>query len=359
MDKSKFIKINRIIAIVVLAFSSFVYLATIEPTVSFWDCGEFIAASYKLEVGHAPGNPVFQLFAHMFTMFTKPEHAAAAVNCFSAICSAFTIFFLYLTIVHFGRRIIQARGRKLDLGNAIAIWGAGVVGALAYAFSDTFWFSAVEGEVYAMSSMLTAMVFWAILKWEEEADEAYANRWIILICFLTGLSIGVHLLNLLVIPVIAFIVYFKRHEGEKVSLWKSFLVLCLGGVFVALVLYGIVPLLPKLLAVTDRFFVNTLGCPFNVGTTFMMLVIFVVCFLLLARFRKQNKVLAHTTVLGLLAIIIGYSTFAIVLIRASAGTPTNEYNPNNPYTLIRYLSREQFGSAPILYGQQYTSVIEA
>ena len=359
MEKKQFIKINRIIATVVLAFSCFVYLATIEPTVSFWDCGEFIASSYKLEVGHAPGNPVFQLFAHMFTLFTGPEHAAAAVNCFSALCSAFTIFFLYLTIVHFGRRIFEAKGRKMDLGNAIAIWGAGVVGALAYCFSDTFWFSAVEGEVYAMSSMLTAIVFWAILKWEEEADEAYANRWIILICFLTGLSIGVHLLNLLVIPVIAFIVYYKMHEGEKVSLWKSFLVLCLGGVFVAAVLYGIVPLLPKLLAITDRFFVNTLGCPFNIGTTFMMLVIFVACFLLLARFRKKNKALAHTFVLGLTTIIIGYSTFAIVLIRASAGTPTNEYQPNNPYTLIRYLSREQFGSAPILYGQQYTSVIEA
>ena len=359
MEKSKFIKINRIIAIAVLAFSSFVYLATIEPTVSFWDCGEFIAASYKLEVGHAPGNPVFQLFAHMFTMFTSPEHAAAAVNCFSALCSAFCIFFLYLTIVHFGRRIIEIKGRKLDLGNAIAIWGAGVVGALAYAFSDTFWFSAVEGEVYAMSSMLTAIVFWAILKWEDEADEAYANRWIILICFLTGLSIGVHLLNLLVIPVITFIVYFKRHEGQKVTLWKSFLILCLGGALVAAVLYGIVPLVPKLLAVVDRFFVNVLGCPFNIGTTLMMLIIFVACFLLLARFRKKNRVLAHTTVLGILTILIGYSTFAIVLIRASAGTPTNEYDPNNPYTLIRYLSREQFGSAPIIYGQQYTSVIEA
>ena len=351
MEKKQFTKINRIISIVVLAFSSFVYLATIEPTVSFWDCGEFIAASYKLEVGHAPGNPVFQLFAHMFTMFTKPEHAAAAVNCFSALCSGFTIFFLYLTIVHFGRRIIERKGRKMDLGNAVAVWGAGLVGALAYCFSDTFWFSAVEGEVYGMSSMLTAVVFWAALKWEEEADEAYANRWLILICFLTGLSIGVHLLNLLVIPVIAYIVYYKRHEEEKVSLWKSFLILCLGGVLVAVVLYGIVPLLPKLLAGVDRFFVNTLGCTFNIGTTVMMLAIFVACFLLLAKFRKQNKVLAHTIVLGITTIIIGYSTFAIVLIRASAGTPTNEY--------IRYLSREQFGSAPIIYGQQYTSVIEA
>ena len=359
MEKRKFIKINRIISAVVLAFSSFVYLATIEPTVSFWDCGEFIAASYKLEVGHAPGNPVFQLFAHIFTMFTDAEHAAAAVNCFSALCSAFTIFFLYLTIVHFGRRIIEAKGRRLDLGNAVAIWGAGVVGALAYCFSDTFWFSAVEGEVYAMSSMLTAIVFWAILKWEEEADQAYANRWIILICFLTGLSIGVHLLNLLVIPVIAFIVYYKKNKEQKVSLWKSFLILCLGGVLVAVVLFGIVPLVPKLLAVTDRFFVNGLGCPFNVGTTLMTVAIFVACFLLMASFRKKNKVLAHTIVLGLTAILIGYSTFAIVLIRASAGTPTNEYDPNNPYTLIRYLSREQFGSAPLIYGQQYTSVIEA
>jgi len=359
MEKSKFIKINRIIAIVVLAFSSFVYLATIEPTVSFWDCGEFIAASYKLEVGHAPGNPVFQLFAHIFTMFTDAEHAAAAVNSFSALCSAFTIFFLYLTIVHFGRRITEIRGRKLDLPEAIAIWGAGVVGALAYCFSDTFWFSAVEGEVYAMSSMFTAIVFWAILKWEEEAGQPYADRWIILICFLTGLSIGVHLLNLLVIPVIVFIIYYKRHGEEKISLWKSFLILCLGGVFVAVVLYGIVPLLPKLLAVTDRFFVNGLGCPFNTGTTIMMVLIFVACFLLLRRYRKKGKVIAHTAVLGLTTIIIGYSTFAMVIIRASAGTPTNEYQPDNPYTLIRYLSREQFGSAPLIYGQQYTSAIEA
>ena len=359
MENKQFVKINRIISAVVLAFSSFVYLATIEPTVSFWDCGEFIASSYKLEIGHAPGNPVFQLFAHIFTMFTDAEHAAAAVNCFSALCSAFTIFFLYLTIVHFGRRIIELKGRRMDLGNAIAVWGAGVVGALAYCFSDTFWFSAVEGEVYAMSSMFTAIVFWAILKWEEEADQAYANRWIILICFLTGLSVGVHLLNLLVIPVIVFIIYYKRHEGEKISLWKSFLILCLGGVGVAVVLYGIIPLLPQLLAVTDRFFVNTLGCPFNTGTAVMMVAIFVLCFLLLRNFRKKQKVIAHTAVLGLTTILIGYSTFAIVIIRASAGTPTNEWSPNNPYTLIKYLNREQFGSSPIIYGQQYTSVIEA
>lgn len=358
MEQKKIIKINRIIAIVVLAFASFVYLATIEPTVSFWDCGEFIASAYKLEVGHAPGNPVFQLFAHFFTLFTDAEHAAAAVNCCSALCSSFTIFFLFLTIVHFGRRIVDKKGKQLSLGSAITIWGAGLVGALAYCFSDTFWFSAVEGEVYAMSSLFTALVFWCILKWEEQADEKYANRWIILLCFLTGLSIGVHLLNLLIIPGIVFIIFYKKHEGEKISLWKNFLILCLGGLFLFLVLYIIIPYLPKILAVADRIFVNGFGTSFNVGATVCMILIFALCFFLLKRFRAKGKVMAHTATLGLTTMLIGYSVFAIVLIRSAVGTPTNENQPDNPYSLIRYLSREQFGSNPIIFGQQYTSVVE-
>src|SRR5574344_1689936 len=359
MDKKKFNLWNRIVAGVVFVISAFTYLSTIEPTASFWDCGEFIASSYKLEVGHPPGNPVFQLIARFFTLFGDNMHAAILVNSMSALCSALTIFFLFLTIVFLAKRLVKANedgGYTLD--QTIAILGSGAVGALAYCFSDTFWFSAVEGEVYAMSSLFTALVFWCILKWEEQADEKYANRWIILLCFLTGLSIGVHLLNLLIIPGIVFIIFYKKHEGEKISLWKNFLILCLGGLFLFMVLYIIIPYLPKILAVADRIFVNGFGTSFNVGATVCMILIFALCFFLLKRFRAKGKVMAHTATLGLTTMLIGYSVFAIVLIRSAVGTPTNENQPDNPYSLIRYLSREQFGSNPIIFGQQYTSVVE-
>ncbi|MFA6758721.1 MAG: DUF2723 domain-containing protein, partial [Bacteroidales bacterium] len=199
MDLRKFKKIDNILGAVLLLVASFVYLSTIEPTTSFWDCGEFIASSYKLEIGHPPGNPFFQLVARFFTLFASAQNAAMMVNAMSAICSALTIMFLFWTITHLGSRIVEKKGETLSLSSAIAVWGAGAVGALAYTFSDTFWFSAVEAEVYAMSSLFTAVVFWAMLKWEEEASKPYANRWIILIAFLIGLSIGVHLLNLLTI----------------------------------------------------------------------------------------------------------------------------------------------------------------
>ena len=215
MDIKKFKLWNKVTALAVLAISAFTYLSTIEPTASFWDCGEFIASSYKLEVGHPPGNPVFQLIARFFTMFTGPDKAAVMVNSMSAVCSALTIFFLYLTIVFLVKRVIvpkrdgEGGTGEYSLGQAIAIYGSGAVGALAYCFSDTFWFSAVEGEVYAMSSLFTAMVVWAMTKWYEETDRRYANRWIVLISFLMGLSIGVHLLNLLAIPMLVYMYYFK------------------------------------------------------------------------------------------------------------------------------------------------------
>ncbi|MBQ7221956.1 MAG: DUF2723 domain-containing protein [Bacteroidales bacterium] len=358
MEKKTFDRINHIVAVVVLAISCFVYLATIEPTASFWDCGEFIASSYKLEVGHPPGNPVFQLFARMFAMFSDGEHAAAAVNCMSAVCSGFTIFFLFLTIVHFGRRILEKSGKGLTKANVVALMGAGVAGSLAYCFSDTFWFSAVEAEVYAMSSLLTAIVFWAILKWEED-DGEYANRWIVLICLLMGLSIDVHLLNLLAIPPIVFIYYYKNHKDENISLGKSFLVLCLSALPVALILFGIIPYLPKILGFVDRIFVNGFKLGYNSGATVFMVLLFAALFLLMKRFRAKGKAVAHTVTLCLTTIIIGYSAFAVVIIRASANTPTNEYQPDNPYTLARYLAREQYGSNPIIYGQAFTSTYEA
>ncbi|MBP5210657.1 MAG: DUF2723 domain-containing protein, partial [Bacteroidales bacterium] len=359
MEKKTFNRINRTVAVIILAISCFVYLATIEPTASFWDCGEFIASSYKLEVGHPPGNPVFQLFARIFTLFTDGEHAAAAVNCMSAVCSGLTIFFLFLTIVHFGRRLLEKSGKELNTANVVALMGAGAAGSLAYCFSDTFWFSAVEAEVYAMSSLLTAIVFWAILKWEEEEQELYADRWIVLISFLMGLSIGVHLLNLLAIPPIVFIYYYKKHKNENISLGKNFLVLCLSALPVAVILFGIIPYLPKILGFIDRIFVNGLGLGYNSGATVFMLILFALLFFAMYRFRAKGKVIAHTVTLCLTTIIIGYSAFAVVIIRASANTPTNEYQPDNPYTLARYLAREQYGSNPIIYGQAFTSTYEA
>jgi len=357
MDKTQFKKINRIVALVVFAMSAAVYLSTIEPTTSFWDCGEFIASSYKLEVGHPPGNPSFNLFARFFTMFADKEHAAMAVNAMSALCSALTIFFLYLTIVYFGKRINEIRGKELTLSNVIALMGAGVVGAMAYCFSDTFWFSAVEGEVYAMSSLFTAVVFWAILKCEEQSEEKYANRWLILICLLMGISVGVHLLNLLTIPAIVFIYYFKKTQ-KPVTFKSCFGVLCVSGAILAVILFGIIPFLPKFAAFFDRIFVNGFGLGFNSGAAFFMIALFALCFWGLRTLRKKEKVVMHTSLLCFTAIVIGYSLFAITIIRSSAGTPTNEYQPDNPYTLIRYLGREQYGKTPILYGQTFNSPYE-
>ncbi len=357
MDKKQFNRINRIISACVAVLASLVYLLTIEPTTSFWDCGEFIASSFKLEVGHPPGNPVFNLFARFFTLFTTPEHAAVAVNAMNAICSGLTIFFLYLTIVHFGRRIQEKRGRTMTKAVAVGLFGAGIVGAFAYCFSDTFWFSAVEGEVYAMSSLFTAIALWAALKWEEQADQPYANRWLILICFLMGLSIGVHLLNLLTVPAIVFLIYYKKHE-KPVSFWRAFGVLAASGAILAVVLFGIIPYLPRLAAGVDRLFVNGFGAKFDVGAAVFMALFLAACFLLLYVFRKKNKALAHTITLMVTTIVIGFSLFTITIIRSSAGTPTNEYQPDNPYSLIRYLNREQYGSNPILYGQMFTSPYE-
>ena len=357
MNQKLFRRINRIVSACVAVLASLVYLLTIEPTTSFWDCGEFIASSYKLEVGHPPGNMVFNLFARIFTMFGGAENAAVAVNAMSALCSGLTIFFLYLTIVHFGRRLLEKRGKPLTKGNAVALIGAGLVGAFAYCFSDTFWFSAVEGEVYAMSSLFTAVVFWAALKWEEEANERYANRWLVLICFLMGLSIGVHLLNLLTVPAIVFLIYYKKHE-QPVSFWRAFGVLALSGVVLGVILFGIIPYLPRIAAGIDRLFVNGFGTKFDVGAAVFMVLFLAACFLLLWIFRKRGKPLAHTVTLMVTTIIIGYSLFTVTIIRSSTGTPMNEYQPDNPYSLIRYLGREQYGDNPILYGQMFTSPYE-
>ena len=354
MDNRKFTFWNRIAASLTFLVAAVTYLMTIEPTASFWDCGEFIASSYKLEVGHPPGNPVFQLFARFFTMFTDGAHAAVAVNAMNAICSALTILLLYLTIIFFAKRLIKTDEKgNYSVAKAIAIFGSGAVGALVYCFSDTFWFSAVEGEVYAMSSLFTALVFWAMTRWYEQADSPYANRWIVLISFLMGLSIGIHLLNLLAIPALVFMFYYKKRENGHYSLWEYIKIFLVSVVILAVILFGIIPYLPKTAAYFDLFFVNTLHLPFNSGAAFFMAALLGACFWGLFRTMKKQQVFANTVLLCFTTIVIGFSLFSIVIIRSSAKTPTNEYQPDNPFTLVRYLGREQYGSNPLVYGQYF------
>ena len=354
MDKKKFKLWNNVVALLVLAVASFTYLSTIEPSASFWDCGEFIASSYKLEVGHPPGNPVFQLIARFFTMFTDASHAAVAVNVMSALCSAFTIFLLYLTIVFFAKRLV-AKGEdgRWSTASAIAIFGSGAVGALAYCFSDTFWFSAVEGEVYAMSSLFTALVFWAMTRWYEEADEPYANRWIVLISFLMGLSIGVHLLNLLAVPALVFLFYYRKREEKGYSLPECVKIMLLSVVILGLLVFILIPYLPKMAAYTDLFFVNTLGLPVNSGAAFFIIALIALGFALTHLFYGKGRILLTTVSLCLTTILIGFSLFSIVIIRSSVMPPTNENQPDNAFSLVRYLSREQYGSAPLVYGEYF------
>ena len=355
-----FQRYKRFSALFAFLVSAVTYLLTIEPTASFWDCGEFIASSYKLEVGHPPGNPVFQLIARFFTLFTDASHAAVAVNAMSALCSALTIFFLFLTIVFLAKRLVGGsaepggkEGEGYTLGQTIAICGSGLVGSLAYCFSDTFWFSAVEGEVYAMSSLFTAMVFWAMTKWYEQAEEPHADRWIVLISFLMGLSIGVHLLNLLTIPCLVFL-YFYRKREDKPYRFKELLGIFLQSVVIlGVILFLVIPYLPKLAAYFDLFFVNVLHCPYNVGAAVFMVGLLALCFWGIRVTYEKRSRFAHTALLCLTTIVIGFSIFSVCIIRSCVKTPTNEYQPDNPFTLVRYLAREQYGSTPLLYGQYF------
>ena len=352
MDSKQFNLWNKIAAAVAFVVSAVTYLLTIEPSASFWDCGEFIASSYKLEVGHPPGNPVFQLFARIATLFGDASHAAVLVNALSAICSALTIFLLYLTIVWLVKRIVRpsADGRYSP-GEAVAILGSGLVGALAYCFSDTFWFSAVEGEVYAMSSLFTALVFWAMTEWYDHADEPHANRWIVLIAFLMGLSIGIHLLNLLAIPALVFMYYFRQKSDY--TFWEYVKIFFIGVVILAVILFMIIPWLPKIAAYFDLFFVNGLGLPYNTGAAFFMIALLALCFWGIFRTQKAGKAFWNTVLLSFTVIVIGFSAFTVDIIRSAAKTPTNEYQPDNAFTLVRYLSREQYGKTPLVYGQYY------
>lgn len=335
--------------------AAIVYLLTIEPTVSFWDCGEFITTSYKFEVGHPPGAPFFMIVGRVFTLFGGPDSAAKLINALSGLASAFTILFLFWTITHLAKKLIIVKN-EITTGQTVAIIASGFVGALAYTFSDTFWFSAVEGEVYAFSSLLTAIIFWAILKWENVADNPNSNRWLILIAYIIGLSIGVHLLNLLAIPAIVFVYYFKKYEVTR----KGIITALIASVTIlGVIMYGIIPGVVTIATWFELLFVNTLGLPFHSGMLFYSAALIAAIVFGIWWTAKKQKVVWNTIILGVAVILIGYSSFALIIIRSAAEPPMDQNSPNNAFSLLSYLNREQYGERPLIHGNYYNSPLNS
>ena len=403
--------VNNLLGWITFAIAAFTYCMTVEPTASFWDCPEFITTAYKLEVGHPPGAPFFMLTGNFFTQFTDdPSKVAFCVNIMSALLSALCILFLFWTITHLARMLLIEDGKVTTWAQTVLIMGCGLTGALAYTWSDTFWFSAVEGEVYAYSSMFTALVFWLILKWEEHADEPHSDRWLVLIFYLTGLSIGVHLLNLLCLPAIALVYYYKRKPDANLK--GSLVALTISMLLVAAVLYGVVPGIVKVGGWFEWFFVNDLGMPFNTGviiyiialiavvlaaiwstttpgrkrTTLLyglsvallgipfmghgalsivlgLVVLGVLGFVLQRKDKNGNYVLRkrflNTSLLCMLMLMIGYSSYAVIVIRSTQNTPMDQNSPEDIFTLGSYMSREQYGSYPLFKGEAYCSQSQA
>lgn len=351
-----FKQLNNLTGWIVFLIATLVYFLTLEPTASWWDCGEYIATAYKLQVGHPPGAPLFQMIGRFFSLFAFGDvtKVALMVNAMSALSSSFTILFLFWSITMLARKIIMKGENENNRGNQIAVLAAGVVGALAYTFSESFWFSAVEGEVYAMSSFFTAVVFWAILKWERVADEPHSYRWLLLIAYLIGLSIGVHMLNLLAIPAVVYVFYFKKYKPN----FKGFLISgVLSVLILGFIMSVIVPLVVKLAGNFELFFVNKLGTPFNFGTVVYFLVLIGAIVFGLIWTQKKGKVVLNTCILALMFILIGYSSFFMLVIRANANTPINENNPSEAISLLSYLNREQYGDWPLLYGPYYNAPV--
>ena len=409
MKQFKFV--DNVVGWITFLIAAFVYCSTIEPTASFWDCPEFITTAYKLEVGHPPGAPFFMLTGNLFTQLTSdPTKVAYMVNMMSALMSAACILFLFWSITHLARKLLGTDGQVTTLGQLIAVEASGLVGALVYTFSDTFWFSAVEGEVYAYSSLFTALVFWLILKWEDHADEPHSDRWLVLIAYLTGLSIGVHLLNLLCLPAIVLVFYYRKYPDANLK--GSLYALAFSFVLVAAVLYGIIPGIVKVGGWFELFFVNSLDFPFNTGLIiylFLLIsavlwairethrdepkrvrmnlsyalsvallgipfygygwrsifigVVLLGALILLLRWQKEGKPLItarmmNTSLLCMLMIMVGYSSYAVIVIRSTANTPMDQNSPEDIFTLGSYLSREQYGDRPLLYGPSYNSQVE-
>ena len=355
MNQTSFSKINTCMAWLVFAIAAIVYGLTVEPTASLWDCPEFIACGYKLEIGHPPGAPVFMLAANLFSQLASdPSHVALMVNLLSALLSAGCIFFLFLTVTHLSRKLIcPISDGGMSISQVITIEACGMVGALAYTFSDTFWFSAVEAEVYAFSSFLTALMFWLILKWESEMDKPSSTRWIVLIAYITGLSIGVHLLCLLCLPAMSFVVYFRR--AKRVTWMGMLKALIAGGLLIGVILFCLIPGVVKLGGWFELLFTNVLGCPYNTG---------LICYILLLTgtiviaYYKVKQRIVKLSLACLLMMLIGYSSYGVIFFRANAQTPMCENAPDNIFSLGSYLNREQYGKTPLFYGPAYCSEID-
>jgi tetratricopeptide (TPR) repeat protein len=345
-------RLNLIIGLIVGFAACTVYVMTAERTASWWDCGQFLALAYKFQVGHPPGAPTFNLIGNLFTMFVgrDPMLAGFMVNVMSAVASGLSIMFLFWTITILGKKLVAKLGEMTD-ARMWMIFGAGIVGGMAYCFSDSFWFSAVEGEVYALSSFFTAITFWAIMKWDEAADQPHHLRWIILIAFLIGLAIGVHLLNLLVIPAIVFVIYYRKFEHTRKRFWRALL---LSGVLLGAILWGIIPYIVILSGQFELFFVNGLGLPFNSGSYFYFALLVGGIAWGIYYSIKKRKVILNTVLLCLVFLLVGYSTYFLIVIRANAGTPINQNAPTNAFALLDYLNREQYGQRPLVYGSYFT-----
>ncbi len=345
-------KANLFGGIISFIIAAIVYLSTIPLTTSFWDCGEFIASAYRLEVCHPPGSPLFIMLGRIASLFApSQEYVAAAINGMNAIASALTIMFLFWTITHLARKILIINNEE-DPGKTVAVIGAGFVGALGYTFTDTFWFSAVEGEVYALSSLFTAIVFWAILKWEENSDQPNANKWILLIAYLMGLSIGVHLLNLLAIPAIVLVYYFKKYTPTAKGVIFALLI---SGVILGGIIYGIIPMTVKVASVFELLFVNWFGLPYKTGFFTFALLVFVGLIWGINYSYQRNKVVLNTVLLSVALIIFGYTSYAMIVIRSLANPPMDQNNPEQMFSLLSYLNREQYGDRPLFYGQVYSA----
>ncbi len=356
---NNFKKINNIVGWSVFAIAFITYVITMEDTASFWDAGEFIAVSYKLMVPHPPGAPLFLILGRLFSMLAGDDVTRVAywINMLSVLASSFTILFLFWTITMLGRKIINKIGEELAQSDLILIMGAGAVGALAYTFSDTFWFSAVEAEVYGMSSFFTAIVFWAAFKWELIEDEAAANRWIIFIAYLTGLSIGVHLLNLVTIPALALIYYYKK--TEKPTNKGLIIALLIGIVIIGIINSGVIPGLPSLGFQFELLFVNGFGAAYGVGIAVFCLLLFGVLIFGLMYSQKKGKLALNMALLSLSFILIGYLSYMMVLVRSNFNPPINENNPSDALNYVMYLKREQYGDRSLAYGPHYMAQVAA
>jgi len=356
MSSSNYKKWNIIFGWFAFAIALLTYVLTVEPTVSYWDCGEYISTAVKLEVGHPPGAPLFQMLGAFFAMFTNDvAQIAKMVNLMSAFASAFTILFLFWTITSLAKKIV-VKTEELTSGKSIAILGSGLVGALAYTFSDSFWFSAVEGEVYAMSSFLMALLFWLGLRWESEMDQPRGHKWLLLISFVVGLSFGVHILSLLVIPSIVFIYFYKKYDNITS---KKFIIANIAAVLVlAFVFKFLFPYTLSFFSGSELFFVNTMGMPFNSGSIIAGIILIAVFYFAIKYTRKKNWVNVNLIVLCLLFVMIGFSSWIMLPIRANANTTINENNPSSARELLAYYNREQYGDASIFYDSYYTETRE-